>query len=390
MLRFVTAGESHGKCLSGILEGLPSGLSVDVDFVNRQLRRRQSGFGRGGRMKIEQDQIEITSGVRHGLTMGSPISFLIHNRDWQNWQATMSTTAAPEGAELRPVTRPRPGHADLGGALKYASHDARNVLERASARETAARVAVGALCRLLLLRFDVRIESHVLAVGTAGVPGAWEEIGFEAIAGIPEESPLHCTDAGAEAAMIRLIEAAAKDGDTLGGVAEIIAETVPPGLGSHEQWDRKLDGRLAQALMSIPAVKAVEIGSAFEAARTTGSKVHDEIFYDAEARAFHHKTNRAGGLVGGITNGAPLRARIFVKPIPTLRVPLQSVDLVTKETSLAAFERSDTCVVPAAGIVGEAMVGFILAQAFLEKFGGDSIQELRANFENYLRTIKEL
>jgi chorismate synthase len=390
MLRFVTAGESHGKCLSGILEGLPSGLSVDVDFVNRQLRRRQSGFGRGGRMKIEQDQIEITSGVRHGLTMGSPISFLIHNRDWQNWQATMSTTAAPEGAELRPVTRPRPGHADLGGALKYASHDARNVLERASARETAARVAVGALCRLLLLRFDVRIESHVLAVGTAGVPGAWEEIGFEAIAGIPEESPLHCTDAGAEAAMIRLIEAAAKDGDTLGGVAEIIAETVPPGLGSHEQWDRKLDGRLAQALMSIPAVKAVEIGSAFEAARTTGSKVHDEIFYDAEARAFHHKTNRAGGLAGGITNGAPLRARIFVKPIPTLRVPLQSVDLVTKETSLAAFERSDTCVVPAAGIVGEAMVGFILAQAFLEKFGGDSIQELRANFENYLRTIKEL
>lgn len=390
MLRFVTAGESHGKCLSGILEGLPSGLSVDVDFVNRQLRRRQSGFGRGGRMKIEQDQIEITSGVRHGLTMGSPISFLIHNRDWQNWQATMSTTAAPEGAELRPVTRPRPGHADLGGALKYASHDARNVLERASARETAARVAVGALCRLLLLRFDVRIESHVLAVGTAGVPGAWEEIGFEAIAGIPEESPLHCTDAGAEAAMIRLIEAAAKDGDTLGGVAEIIAETVPPGLGSHEQWDRKLDGRLAQALMSIPAVKAVEIGSAFEAARTTGSKVHDEIFYDAEARAFHHKTNRAGGLAGGITNGAPLRARIFVKPIPTLRVPLQSVDLVTKETSLAAFERSDTCVVPAAGIVGEAMVGFILAQAFLEKFGGDSIQELRANFENYMRAVKEL
>lgn len=389
MLRFITGGESHGKCLTGIVEGLPAGLEVDQDFLNAQLRRRQGGFGRGGRMKIEHDQIEITSGVRHGVTMGSPIVFQIQNRDWKNWQIPMSVEPVGGDEDLRRVARPRPGHADLGGALKYLTHDARNILERASARETASRVAAGSLCRLLLRHFDVRVASHVLAVGTANVAEAFEGLSPEKIMAIPQESELHCADAAAEQEMIRLIESAAKDGDTLGGIAEIVAAVIPPGLGSHVQWDARLDGRLAQALMSIPAVKAVEIGTGVTAARTRGSHVHDEIFYDEAKRCFYHETNRAGGLTGGVTNGAPLRARIFVKPIPTLRKPLRSVDLVTKEVSPASFERSDTCVVPAAGVVGEAMAGFVLAQAFLEKFGGDSMHEVEANYLNYKRLISE-
>ncbi len=387
MLRFVTAGESHGKCLTGILEGLPSGLAVDIEFINRQLSRRQLGFGRGRRMKIESDHIEITAGVRHGRTLGSPISFIVENKDWENWQIPMSTEAVPGDANIRSVTRPRPGHADLAGALKYQTHDARDILERASARETAARVACGSFCRQLLEHFGIRIGSHVLAIGTARVPPEAENPQFEAILAISPESPLRCAHAATEKEMVTQIEAAAKEGDTLGGIAEVIASPVPPGLGSHTQWNWKLDGRLAQALMSIPAVKAVEIGEGVAVARCPGSLAHDEIYYDSAAHRFVRKTNRAGGLEGGITNGADLRARIFVKPIPTLRKPLMSADLVSKKEAAAAFERSDTCIVPAAGVVAEAMMGIVLAQAFLEKFGADSMPELKANFENYQRLL---
>ena len=387
MLRFLTAGESHGRCLTGIVEGLPSGLAVDPAFINGELRRRQMGYGRGRRMRIESDHIEISSGVRHGKTLGSPIAFTITNKDWDNWRAPMSAEAVPDDAAIRAVTRPRPGHADLAGALKYQTHDARDVLERASARETAARVAIGALCRLLLLRFGIRIASHVVAVGGERV--AAEPTDASAILAIDPESPLRCADAEAEKRMIAAIDAAAKEGDTVGGVAEIVAVSVPPGLGSHTQWDRRLDGRLAQALMSIPAVKAVEIGAGIPAAGQPGSAVHDEIFYDAGVRRFYRKTNRAGGLEGGISNGSDLRARIFVKPIPTLRKPLMSADLITKQESPAAFERSDTCVVPAAGVIGEAMLAIVLAEAFLEKFAGDSMGEVEASFGNYQKMLND-
>jgi chorismate synthase len=388
MLRLVTAGESHGKCLTGILEGLPSGLEIEVKFIDGELHRRQLGFGRGARMRIERDRIEITAGVRHGKTLGSPIAFTIHNRDWENWQIPMSTIAVPEGADLRSVTRPRPGHADLAGALKHQTHDARDILERASARETAARVAVGSFCRLLLQAFGLQVASHVLAIGNARVPESFEDLDLEAIRAIDPESALRCADAETEKEMMDQIREYAKSGDTLGGVAEIVAAPVPPGLGSHTQWDRKLDGRIARGLMSIPAVKAVELGRGIEGARRPGSCLHDEISYDEETRSFGHATNHAGGLEGGVTNGEPLRARIFVKPIPTLRKSLKSVDLVTKEPSEAAFERSDVCVVPAAGVVGEAMLAIVLAEAFLEKFGGDSMNEMQSNYRNYCQLLR--
>jgi chorismate synthase len=387
MLRFVTAGESHGRCLTGVIEGLPSGLPIDIGFIDRQLHRRQLGYGRGRRMKIESDRIQITSGVRHGRTLGSPVSFVIENKDWENWKVAMSAEAPPENAAIRALTRPRPGHADLAGALKHETHDARNVLERASARETAARVAVGSFCRLLLREFDLHIASHVLAIG--GLSSAAQDPGFPAILALDDDSPLRCLDKDLEARMAALIDQAEADGNTLGGIAEIVASPVPPGLGSHTQWDRKLDGKLAQALMSIPAVKAVEIGQGCRSAQCMGSEVHDEIHYDQETHRFGHGTNRAGGIEGGITNGADLYARIFVKPIPTLRRALQSVDLITKEPSAAAFERSDTCVVPAAGIIGEAMLGIVLADAFLEKFGGDSLGEIKANSGAYMHRLRE-
>jgi len=301
----------------------------------------------------------------------------------------MSPDPVREGSTLRPVTRPRPGHVDLAGALKYQTHDARDVLERASARETAARVAVGSFCRLLLRHFNVRIGSHVLAVGSEHVPPPLEGIDGEAVLAIDPESPLHCADAKVEKAMIALIDRAATEGDTLGGIAEVIAVSVPPGLGSHTQWDRKLDGLLAQALMSIPAVKAVELGVGVTGAQRWGSSVHDEIFYSAEQKRFFRKTNNAGGLEAGVTNGADVRARVYVKPIPTLRKPLMSVDLKTKEASAASFERSDTCVVPAAGAVAEAMLSIVLAQAFLEKFGGDSMTEIEASFANYEKLLSQ-
>jgi chorismate synthase len=389
MLRFLTAGESHGKCLTGVLEGLPRGIVIDIDFINSQLHRRQIGYGRGGRMKIEQDQIDISSGVRHGCSLGSPISFTVRNKDWEHWQITMSVGQAPEGSNIRALTRPRPGHADLAGVLKYQTYDARDVLERASARETAARVAVGAFCKLFLAHFGMQIGSHVLAIGGESVEEQFEELNVEHIFALDPESPIRCADSEAAKRMMALIDEAKKSGDTLGGVVEIVATDVPPGLGSHIQWDRKLDGRISQAMMSIPAVKAVEIGRGVSCARIPGSAVHDEIFYKSETKRFCRNTNRAGGVEGGISNGSEIRTRIHVKPIPTLRKALQSVELKSKEAFAAAFERSDTCVVPAAGVVGEAMLAVVIANAFLEKFGGDSIKEIEGNFSNFIRLLNE-
>ncbi len=389
MLRFLTAGESHGRALTGILEGLPAGLPVEPEYVNLQLRRRQAGYGRGGRMRIEHDEIEITAGVRHGKTLGSPVGFLIRNRDWDRWQTAMSATPVGAEADTRPVTRPRPGHADLAGALKFQTYDARDILERASARETAARVAGGALCRLLLEQFGMRIGSHVLAVGSERVAEECLRLDSGAVLGLDAIDPLRCADPEAARRMIALIDQAKKAGDTLGGIIEVVAAGVPPGLGTYAQWDRRLDGRIAQALMSIPAVKAVEIGEGIAGAAAPGSAFHDEIFYDASNRRFGRKTNRAGGLEAGVTNGEDVRARLYLKPIPTLRRPLASADLRTKEAFAAAFERSDTCVVPAAGVIAEAMLAFVLADAFLEKFGGDSLAETGAAFRRYTDALRE-
>jgi chorismate synthase len=389
MLRFLTAGESHGKCLIGVLEGLPGGLAVDVDFINRQLHRRQLGYGRGGRMKIELDQIEILSGVRQGATLGSPISFAVQNKDWDHWQIPMSIGPAENPSGIRAVTRPRPGHADLAGALKLQTYDIRDVLERASARETAARVAGGAFCRLLLAHFGVKIGSHVVAIGPERVAKKFENLSGEDIVAFDPASPLHCADAAAEKRMIRLIDETRKAGDTLGGTVEVVASPVPAGLGSYIQWDRKLDGQIAQAMMSIPSAKAVEIGSGFACSRRRGSAVHDRIFYDLQAKRFYRKTNRAGGVEGGVSNGADLRVRVYMKPIPTLRKPLRSVDVRSKQVFEAAVERGDTCVVPAGGVIAEAMLGIVLAGTFLEKFGGDSIKEIEGNHANYCRLLDE-
>jgi chorismate synthase len=389
MLRFVTSGESHGKCLIGVLEGLPSDLAVDLESINFQLYRRQLGYGRGGRMRIEKDHIEILAGVRHGKTIGSPIAFKIENRDWPHWEIPMSPEPVPEGSNIRSLTRPRPGHVDLAGALKYQTRDVRDVLERASARETATRVAIGAFCRLFLRHFKIELGSQVLSVGRERVAPEFEELESEQIFKLDPESPMHCADIQAEKRMMAAIDRAKEAGDTLGGIVEVVASRVPVGLGSHTQWDRKLDGQLAQALMSIPAAKAVEIGTGVKGAENFGSEVHDEIFYDAQRRRFNRRTNRAGGLEAGITDGADLRARVYIKPIPTLRKPLRSVDLRTKEPFEAAFERSDTCVVPAAAVIAEAMMSIVVARAFLEKFGGDSLGETEANFANYEKLLDE-
>jgi chorismate synthase len=389
MLRFLTAGESHGKCLTGILEGMPRGLAIDLDAINLQLRRRQLGYGRGGRMKIERDEIEITSGVRHGRTLGSPIAFNIRNKDWDQWQDTMSIEAMREGTNLQIVTRPRPGHADLAGALKYQTKDIRDILERASARETAVRVAVGAFCRPLLDCFGTRIGSHVISIGKERVAPGYESLEKQKVFDMDPESTLRCSDPKAERRMIALIDKAQKEGDTLGGCVEVIAGPVPPGLGTHIQWDRKLDGRIAQAMMSIPSAKGVEIGSGIAGAANPGSMVHDEIFYHAETKKFLRKTNRAGGVEGGISNGEDVRVRVYLKPIPTLRKPLASVDVLSKRAFKATVERSDVCVVPAAGIIAEAMLALVLSSALLEKFGGDSIPELEGNYSRYLRMLED-
>ena len=384
MLRFLTAGESHGQALVMTLDGMPAGLELDIDALNAQLRRRQGGYGRGRRMQIESDRAEVLSGVRHGVTTGAPIALLIRNRDWVNWQQTMyPEREMPEdasGTKRADVTRPRPGHADLAGALKYGHNDIRDVLERASARETAARVAAGSLARQLLSAFDIRLASHVSAIGDVVVP-AGRVVSFGEAHGLPDDSPLRCVDPDLQQQMIAYIDNAREAGDTVGGAFEIIATGVPPGLGSYVQWDRKLDGRLGQALMCIHAIKAVGIGIGPEVAVRPGSKVHDEILPSlGESAIALRPTNNAGGLEGGVTNGEDVRVTGFMKPIATLMKPLRSVDLKTLTDAPAAIERSDVCAVPAAAVVGEAMVAFVLADAFLEKFGGDSIDEIRRHY----------
>jgi chorismate synthase len=389
MLRFYTAGESHGQALLAFLSGLPAGLPVDIALINHELHRRQLGYGRGGRQRIERDHAEIFAGVRHGQTIGAPIAVKIENRDWANWEKILPVEASgsPE-ASSRKLVAPRPGHADLAGSQKFNFHDARYVLERASARETAARVAAGSFARQLLEQFGLRIASHTIQVGHARLERTvqWEEI--YAICQ-DADSPLRCVDPQVQEQMKSEVDAALKAGDTVGGVFEIVAHGVPVGLGSHAQWDEKLDGKLAQALMSVQAVKAVEIGSGILAAGSSGSEVQDEISYDKPARRFHRTSNRAGGLEGGITNGEDVVIRGFLKPISTLRKPLGTVNMVTKEPVQAAYERSDWCVVPAGGVAGEAMVALVLADAFLQKFGGDSLAEMRRNFDSYGRQIDE-
>jgi len=388
MLRFLTAGESHGKALVAIVEGVPAGLSIDLDAVTADLRRRQTGYGRGRRMVIESDRAEPLSGVRHGATTGGPIALLIPNKDWQNWQRTMHVEAdmpaGASGVERPAVTRPRPGHADLAGFVKYGHDDMRNVLERASARETAARVAVGALARQLLAVVGAEIVSHVVAIGSAAIDTA-APVAFEQAQAIPADSALHCVDPAVERQMIALIDQARDAGDTMGGTFEVIARGVPPGLGSYVQWDRKLDGRLAQAMMSIPAIKAVGIGRGPAVATVPGSRVHDEIVTGAghPPVGVRRPTNNAGGLEGGVTNGEDVRVTGYMKPISTLMTPLRSVDLATMTDSPAAVERSDVCAVPAAAVVGEAMVAFVLADALIEKFGGDSVEELLENWKAF-------
>jgi chorismate synthase len=389
MLRFFTAGESHGQALISWISGLPAGVPVDLAILDRELHRRQLGYGRGGRQRIEKDRVDVLAGVRHGRTIGAPIAIRIENRDWPNWEKALPIEDV-EGAQdaRKTLTAPRPGHADLAGALKFNFHDARYVLERASARETAARVAAGALAKLLLGEFEVRVLSHTIGLGQIRLErrASWEEI--ERVCE-NLESPLRCVDSETEAKMKAEVEHALRSGDSVGGVFEVVAQGVPPGLGSHAQWDEKLDGRLAQAVMSIQAVKAVEIGDGVSAASSPGSQVQDEIAYDADRKRFHRSANRAGGLEGGITNGEDVIVRGYLKPISTLRRPLLSADLVTKEPVKAAYERSDVCVVPAAGVAGEAMAAFVLAGALLEKFGGDSLDETRRNFEGYRRQLDQ-
>jgi chorismate synthase len=399
-IRFFTAGESHGKGLTGIIDGVPSGIPVTAADIDKDLRRRQGGHGRGGRMKIESDHAEILSGVRWGKTIGSPISLLIENKDWKNWEEGMSADAAFSGS-IKPVTRPRPGHADLAGALKYDHRDMRNILERSSARETAMRVGLGAIAKGVLSEFGIGFGSYVIQIGTVRssefkVQGSGKDHlqAFDKA----EKSPVRCPDEDASTRMVKMIDKAIKEGNSLGGVFEVFITGLPPGLGSHVQWDSKLDGRLAQAMMSIQAMKGVEIGGGFEMCGRCGSEVMDEIFYGSlkpEVRSqkarkeriksgFYRKTNNAGGIEGGMTNGMPVIIRVGMKPIPTLRSPLMSVDINTKKPLSAAYERSDVCAVPAAAVVGEAMAALVMADAFLEKFGGDSRDEVAKNYHSYL------
>jgi chorismate synthase len=388
MLRFETAGESHGECLVATLTGLPSGVPISVDYVDRQLWRRQQGFGRGGRMKIETDRARIVSGVRHSQTIGSPIAVIIENKDWKNWQDILPVESKDaDPAKEKPVVRPRPGHADLAGAIKYNYGDARYILERASARETTARVAIGALAKTFLSQFGIEVLSHVVGVGPVRLERAaeWPEI---VALSQRDDVLLGCVDAETEARMRDAVDHAYRTGDTVGGVFEVVAHGLPPGIGSHITWDTRLDGRLAQAIVSIQAVKGVEVGAAEQGAHSYGSAVQDTIHYDREAHGFRRGSNRAGGLEGGITNGEDLIVRGLLKPISTLRRPLESVDLRTREPEKAAYERSDVAVVPAAGVIGEAMVALVLAQAFLEKFGGDSLLETKRNFDGYAAQVK--
>jgi len=391
MIRFLTAGESHGKSLVVIIEGLPADIVLEPEDINRDLARRQVGYGRGKRMEIERDEAEIISGVRWGRTLGSPLSLIVSNRDWVNWQKKMSIRRENADSSLE-VKRPRPGHADLAGALKYGHKDIRNILERSSARETTARVAAGAVCKAFLKNFGISFFSHVKAIG--GISTDLSNLSYSEIESRAEKSDLRCADDEAVKKIKALIDEAREKGDTLGGVAEIVVTGVTPGLGSHVHWDRKLDGRIAQSLMSIQAIKGVEIGLGFECAKRLGSQVHDEIFYHSASNkgqskaGFFRKTNNGGGIEGGITNGEPLVVRCAMKPIATLMKPLKSVDIATKKPVEAAVERSDVCRVPSLAVIGEAAVAFEVARAFLEKFGGDSRKEIRSRYEDHLKFIE--
>ena len=387
MFRFETAGESHGECLLATIAGMPAGIPVELTLVDRELWRRQQGFGRGGRMKIETDHAEIVAGVRHGKTIGAPVGIVIRNKDWQNWTESMPVEDfAGSEEKYKGVSRPRPGHADLAGAIKYNFTDARYVLERASARETTARVAVGAIAKALLRPFGVEILSHVTAVGEARLErtAEWSEIQQLSVR---DEVLLGCVDAETETRMKEVVDVAYRTGDTVGGVFEVVVKGAPVGLGSYVTWDTRLDGKLAQAIVSMQAVKGVEIGFAERGAASYGSAVQDTIHYRKEEREFYRGANRAGGIEGGMTNGEEIRVRGLLKPISTLRRPLESVDLPTRESAKAAYERSDICVVPAAGVIGEAMVAIVLAGAFLEKFGGDSLLEMQRNVEGYREQV---
>jgi chorismate synthase len=388
MLKYFTSGESHGEALVAFLSGVPAGLQVDAPFIDRELWRRQQGYGRGGRMKIETDKAHVLSGVHHGVTIGSPIAVLLQNRDWENWKESLPV----EGGDLskhKPVKSPRPGHADLAGVLKYNFSEARYVLERASARESAARVAIGAIAKLFLRELGMEVLSHVISVGAAELKReiSWEDI---KLLSARNDILLSCADAESEQSMKAEVDKAVRTGDSVGGVFEVVARNVPPGLGTYAQWDERLDALLAGAVMSLQAVKAVEIGSGIRAAGSPGSLVHDEIAYDAEDSftKFSRARNNAGGIEGGVSNGEEIRVRGYLKPISTLRRPLQSVDFATREPVKAAYERSDVCVVPAAGVAAEAMVALTLARCALEKFGGDSMLETKRNFDGYLEQLK--
>ena len=387
-LRYLTAGESHGPCLTVIVEGLPAGLPVDRSRIDRDLQRRMGGYGRGGRMKIENDRVQVTAGVRFGRTLGSPVALVVDNKDYANWQVAMNPDGPhPGDKQARVVTRPRPGHADLAGSLKYGTHDARDVFERSSARETAARTAAGALAKALLAECGIVVTSRTVAVGDATAP-EMSERDFERLVALDDDLPMRTLDEASRQAMIEAVNAARDARDSIGGVFEVLARGVPPGLGSCRLWDTRLEGRLGQALMSIHAVKAVEVGDGIRGAGRFGSEVHDGIFYDADTRRFFRKTNRAGGIEGGMTNGEEIRATAFLKPLSTLPKPLHSVDLVDKTEAEATVERTDTCVIPAAGIVGEAMMAIVLAEAFMEKFGGDSMTETGRNYRGYLEQVE--
>jgi len=388
MLRYFTAGESHGEALVAFLSGLPAGLPIDQTFLDRELWRRQQGYGRGGRMKIEQDSAHILSGVRHGMTIGSPISILLENKDWKNWQESLPVDSG-DTAKHKRVASPRPGHADLAGALKYNFPEARYVLERASARESAARVAIGAISKLFLRQLGIEVLSHVIAVGCASLEQevAWDQV---AALRIRNDVLLNCADESTEQRMKEEVDRALKSGDSVGGIFEVVAKNVPPGLGTYAQWDERLDARLAAAVMSLQAVKAVEIGSGINSASSPGSAVHDEIGYAKGGgfAGFNRSRNNAGGIEGGVSNGEEIRVRGYLKPISTLRRPLQSVDFATRDPVKAAYERSDVCVVPAAGVAAEAMVALTLAGCALDKFGGDSMTETLRNFHGYMEQLR--
>ena len=383
MLRYLAAGESHGPCLTAIIEGLPAHVPIVTEEINQMLRRRQGGYGRGGRMKIEKDKVQITSGVRHGLTIGSPVTLTVANKDWENWSEIMSPDKVEE-FQNKEIKRPRPGHADLPGGIKYGHRDMRNVLERSSARETAVRVAVGAVAKQLLDQLGVTVVSHVLQIGSAKVTQPVEAVRMDQVLA----SPVYCADSGAERKMMAAIDAAKEQGDSLGGIFAVHVSGMPTGIGSNVHWDRRLDGRLAQALMSLQAIKGVEVGLGFAAAALPGSQVHDEIAYDKK-HGYYRRTNRAGGLEGGISNGEELIIKAAMKPIPTLMKPLGSVNIESKETVMADIERSDVCAVPAASVVGEALVAFELAKAVLEQFGGDNMAVIKERWQQWKEYIEE-